>query len=200
MSQPHLEATWRETLSLKETAFDRIVPWVSRAQLVALCIVVRRGHPEEGYTVDLQGEPQQMSRVAARASGNAARKKMDLITGCQLQYLVDSNEENPEPCRYWAGIEEARQNGEVEVWSERTGLTFKIEDLAAKAAYERKPMEDVAAKAKPQRPSTDGKLRQLEMEVTELHDYICLMAQRLAVALDGVPSPPWVTSQRRRQT
>lgn len=200
MSQPHPEATWGETLHLKTTAFDRIVPWVSRAQLVALSIVIKRGHPEEGYTVDLQGEPQQMSRVAAKASENAARKKMDLIAECQLQYLVDSNEESAQPCRYWDGFEQARLNGQVEVWDDKTGLTFKAEDHAAKASYEKKPKQEAKTKGKPPPFSVEGRVRHLEAEVLELHDYISLMAQRLFVELEGVPTPPWVTSQRGRQT
>lgn len=127
-------ATWRATLASKETDYERLVPWVPRERLIALCILLRKGHPGEIVRVGPNGEPVAHARV--RQSKTMARKKLALVAGCHLLYQCRDADAAPPPSPYWAGFREALAAGCVRVWDETTAAAHRAADDEARWAYD----------------------------------------------------------------
>lgn len=134
LTQGGNKPTWRETFDSKAGDYEKLVPWIPRERLIALCILLRKGHPEDLSTVKLNGEPLESRKL--KQSKTMARKKHAWIADCNLLYQCRDAAVEPQPSPYWAGFQEAMDAGQVRPWDETSASAYHAEDEAAKASYE----------------------------------------------------------------
>ncbi|KUI59729.1 hypothetical protein VP1G_06969 [Cytospora mali] len=138
---------WRETLRAKTDPKDRCVPDVTKADVIALWVLIKNGDPRGGFE-------------------KAGRNKWELLKKCKLLQI-----EGPlETDEYWAGFEE-----ELKADPNQEGLFTKVTSelgVAAHAGTTAESHDDaetaLVRQLKQQIEDKDVRIQQLEYENAEL--------------------------------